>query len=559
MSKSLPPNPSLENLRNQAKKLLKRCHDQDSAALARVAANLDGYFRDLAKFSRKVKLSDCQLVLAREYGFESWVEMKRAVELENADLIDQWLRISTVSYGDSYLTDIDRANELLHEYPNLASHNIWTAACASNAASIAVFLERDPGLANQKGGPLQFEPLLYLCYSRVFNDESDSLQAAKVLLENGADPNACFLTHGTYRFTCVTGAIGEGENGPKMCPPHPRAFELVTLLLENGAHPNDGQGLYNSMFTGGTHWLELLFKFGLKQGDPINWSEKDGHTIVDYLLAHAAQKNMVDRVELLLQHGADPNCIDCYQKRPCYELALKAGNTKVTALLEKHGAKPIVPRSPKEQFYSACMSVNQFEVGRLREKHGERKTDRWIQANREAISNATSVQSLRKVEYLQELGFPIGDALFEAAWNGSLEIAQNLVDNGAIVRRRHVVHGVTPIAFADRAGHSGIADFLLQQDIDIFDAVRFGDAKLVEKVLSREPASLEALYKQYGGTGDWLLHSPLIHAVVLGRTDNAEVLLAHGAKSNIKLHGKTLEELAIEKNHDDILNLLRRQ
>ena len=369
---------------------------------------------------------------------------------------------------------------------------------------------------NKKGGPHKDSPLLCLCYSRAVSATSDPLATARLLLERGADPNAHYFTHGTYRFTCVTGAIGEGEGGVAMYPPHSRAPELVTLLLEAGANPNDGQGLYNSMFSGGTHWIELLIEHGLKQGDLINWSERDGVTTLDYLLAHAAKKDMIDRVELLLKNGADPNCIDWYEKRPCYELALSSGNTRVVELLTEYGAEKIEPASPEQRFYNACMAADREEIELLRKQFGDEKTMRWARSNDKNMGLAADSGKVAAIELMLELGFPMGRALFDSAWHGHLEIAKTLVKNGASACQRDPHHGVTPIAFADRAGHTDVVEYLLKQDIDIFDAIRFGTPQQLEDLLAADPSSMEHLYEDYAKTKSaWSFHTPLIHAVVL--------------------------------------------
>src|SRR5207237_1397805 len=64
-------------------------------------------------------------------------------------------------------------------------------------------------------------------------------------------------------FTALTGAFGEGEGGPARQPRHPYSVELATALLDAGADPNDGQALYNRMFTPDDDWLALLFRYGL--------------------------------------------------------------------------------------------------------------------------------------------------------------------------------------------------------------------------------------------------------------------------------------------------------
>ena len=71
-----PPtgNPSLENLKKQAKTLLKACRAGAPEALARLRAAHPQYAH-LTQTQRSAilpRLTDCQLVLAREAGFDSW-------------------------------------------------------------------------------------------------------------------------------------------------------------------------------------------------------------------------------------------------------------------------------------------------------------------------------------------------------------------------------------------------------------------------------------------------------------------------------------------------------
>ena len=88
MTQTLPPNPSLENLKKQAKTLLKACRRGDAEAIARVRATHP-------RFDPKaLRLSDCQLVLAREAGFASWPQFKAAVESANRDLPAAFVEIA---------------------------------------------------------------------------------------------------------------------------------------------------------------------------------------------------------------------------------------------------------------------------------------------------------------------------------------------------------------------------------------------------------------------------------------------------------------------------------
>jgi hypothetical protein len=70
----LPPNPSLEYERKEARALLGRLHVGDADALARALAR---HPRIDASAPQGIRLADAQLVIAREYGFASWPKLVR--------------------------------------------------------------------------------------------------------------------------------------------------------------------------------------------------------------------------------------------------------------------------------------------------------------------------------------------------------------------------------------------------------------------------------------------------------------------------------------------------
>ena len=71
----LPGRPDIDQLRRQARELLRAAADGEPAALARVRA-----------FSERVSLSAAQLAVAREYGFASWPALHAEVERRLAEL-----------------------------------------------------------------------------------------------------------------------------------------------------------------------------------------------------------------------------------------------------------------------------------------------------------------------------------------------------------------------------------------------------------------------------------------------------------------------------------------
>src|SRR2546426_7951464 len=72
-TQQLPQNPSLENLRKQSKTLLKAARGRSLDALAKYRE-----FHPHAEDAfQEPSLADAQLVVARSYGFPSWPELKR--------------------------------------------------------------------------------------------------------------------------------------------------------------------------------------------------------------------------------------------------------------------------------------------------------------------------------------------------------------------------------------------------------------------------------------------------------------------------------------------------
>ena len=172
-----------------------------------------------------------------------------------------------------------RARQLLAEKPHLAKANIYTAAAVGDFAAVADFLAKGADV-HAKGGPFDWEPLLYAAYSRLDSEAEghSTLEVARLLLEAGADPNAGFLWDWGGQFPCLftalTGVLGLGEAGPPIETQHQHWYEFARLLLEAGADPNDNQGLYNRMQYPDDEHLKLLLEYGLGKGQGGPWFKR---------------------------------------------------------------------------------------------------------------------------------------------------------------------------------------------------------------------------------------------------------------------------------------------
>lgn len=295
-TRELPRHPNLEHLRSQAKALRRAVRAGDPLAL-----NLVQEFHprgdDVGAGPlglAAVLLADSQLVIARQYGFGSWPKLRRHVEAvtryarsphrapaspvtTDGGRAAEFLRLACLTYGADDATRPERARDLLAAYPEIATASIHTMAAVGDVAAVAALLAHDPAQVNALGGPHDWEPLLYLAYSRLDTPAASrsALDIARLLMAHGADPNAGYLWEGTYAFTALTGALGEGEDAVNR-PRHQLWLPLARLLLDAGADPNDSQGLYNRMFGSSDDHLRLLLSYGLGSGSGGPWYDRLG-------------------------------------------------------------------------------------------------------------------------------------------------------------------------------------------------------------------------------------------------------------------------------------------
>src|SRR5262245_6100701 len=130
MTTPLPPNPSLENLKKQAKTLQKAWRSGDAAAQERIRRTHPRYARVSDAQFREVKprLTDCQLVLAREAGFESWPQLRVTVQSANKELPHEFVTLACLCYDDPHFDHRSfhvRAHEMLLQNQWLSKADIW--------------------------------------------------------------------------------------------------------------------------------------------------------------------------------------------------------------------------------------------------------------------------------------------------------------------------------------------------------------------------------------------------------------------------------------------------
>ena len=120
--------------------------------------------------------------------------------------------------------DDETVAELLARQPEL---NVFEAAALGKADRLREILAAEPESANAYGDD-GFQPITLACFY-------GHVDAARVLLEHGADPNT-LGRHEHIQTNALHAAAASENKGPEV------RYELCKLLLDNGADPSIPQG-----------------------------------------------------------------------------------------------------------------------------------------------------------------------------------------------------------------------------------------------------------------------------------------------------------------------------
>jgi ankyrin repeat protein len=450
---TLPANPNLDQLRRQAKDLLRAARRGEPDAQSRIRA-----------VGGLLTLAAAQLAVAREYGFASWPKLVDEVEarmLALSDRVDAFCHASVSGRPG-------RAARLLAETPEIASYNFTTAVLLGDGERVRVHLDREPALATRRDPGTGWTALHAACASRLYQLDP-SLTAglagvARMLIDAGADPLAR-----SPRWTPLGCAIAATNTGPSNGP-------IVELLLAHGAQPDD-EDLYLAGFAHDRHEVLALLlahvaspadlghafaapisnddaesvRMLLAAGaDPRRYRDDDGYPVPAVWAATNAGCSSV-LVELLLDHGADPNGAGP-DGRTAYRLATTTGRADLTDLLRRHGANEDATDS--ELFISACRRGDRQDA--------ERRValDPALVARLAPDESASLVAAAERgdtdaVALMLDLGIPIetraengATALHAAAYSGSAAMVQLLLDRGADLEARDSTWNSSPLGWA---------------------------------------------------------------------------------------------------------------
>jgi ankyrin repeat protein len=444
---TLPAHPNLDQLRHQAKDLLRAAQSGDEAAAARVRA-----------VAARLTLSAAQLAVARSYGFSSWASLKAEVEARSASLEEKARGFVEASIRDWTGRTAPR---MLADTPELATHGFAPALVLGDAARVSEEIRRDPQASTRPDPRTGWTPLHAVCASRWHHldpgRKAGLAETARILLDAGADPNMRIGPAGRTPLFCAT-AVASSV---------PCNDAIIQLLLERGAVVRDDD-LYMAAFsrddgrrclrlllsrapdaaasattalsapvsTGDTEAVRALLEGGV---DPRRYSDNEPGHEMSAVYAAVRDGAPAELIGLLIDYGADPGLPGPDGHSPAW-LAAVRGRDDLAGLLGDAG-------SDTARFVAACMRGDRTAadtliaadpglVGRLEE------------AELASLVHAAEAGDETAVSLMLDLGFPIGarragaadgdgaTALHAAAYAGSAPVVRLLLDRGADVAAR---------------------------------------------------------------------------------------------------------------------------
>ena len=297
---SLPERPSLEQLRKQAKELLKNYRADDDAAAARFRAH-----RPRVSSEKSAALADAQFVLAREYGFASWAKLKHYVEsLQRPADFDEplWGRDTWPFFTAVYRGDETTVRRMLSRDPSLAGAEyaylqpLHYAVRGGRIGMVRLLLGAgaDPlaeGWSGGFGGETRDDTPLMRARDRELHEIVALMEAAA-----GNKPRSV----ATERTAPSTPERELEDEMMRIC----HRGDAVAALEMIERYPGIAQaGLYEAVHQNHPELVRMLLAHGAKATTAWRWA--CWYTPLMHSLRYPQPR--YDTAQLLLDNGVDPN------------------------------------------------------------------------------------------------------------------------------------------------------------------------------------------------------------------------------------------------------------
>jgi pectate lyase len=301
--------------------------------------------------------------------------------------------------------------------------------------------------------------------------------------------------------------------------------DKIISLINRGIRVDSWDGgpcrtaLHYAVICGRTEVVNLL----LKHGAYINARDTSGCTPLHY----AFKNKHYELAEFLIEHDVDVNLSVNERGDTALHSAVRSSNLRIIELIMTKGADVAVRNDDGQTALDIAMDRGRTKIVKL------------------LANNRSSVASI----YL-------------AAFLGDQARVRELIESGTDINAKDQ-SGMTPLLRAISGRQIQLAKFLVENGANISIGNKWGQAPLIYALWNRDPGMVQWLLDKGADTNTKdntpLGYTSLHWSVRMGNQKLTELVLAAGADVNLKGNGgKTALQLAKEKGHTEIVELLRK-
>lgn len=487
--RELPSRPNLEHLKKQARTLMQQCVSGEMQAIRR--------FSSAGITAQKPKLADALYVIAREYGFLTWPELKLHIELNSEDAVEALtaaIRANDAKSVREVLTRHaslrDRINEPLPNY-GFDAPAIIAAVNQDNREIVDALLDA--------GANINERTRWWAGSFGVLDSANPDL--AEYLISRGATVDI----HAAARLGKIDTVrellranpdLVHARGGDGQLPLHFAAtVEIASLLLDSGADINARDIDHES----------TAAQYMTATRQLMQWREPYRHDIVRFLIARGAQTDIIMAsaigdlalVEKILNDNPETTRTTINERyfpmqnpkaggtiyqfgfgygRSPHAVAHQFGHKAVFDLLMQRSA-------PWLRFALATEIGDEALAQQVLQQHPTLIARLSPRAARRIIGIALR-NNTRAVAFLLSAGWPANatmdnnqTALHCAAWHGNLEMVNALIAHNAPLNIYETEHGGNPLAWAlhgslhswerNKGNYPAVAQALLRAGVEV--------------------------------------------------------------------------------------------